>query len=283
MSRHLPKAAPRACTIKHYGFVMYRKSTDYAQGLCLFNCQSFSLHLENTTAYYIIRKLHICNVIIVQASVSILHDGLTSEASQCTAFISLQNSIFRNQYFISFLKISVQFILLLNPIQPNKTQPNPKQPITIQPNIFIPSTFMFLSLSLFMTPPVSLLHTSTYSLFVSLSLCIYECLYLSVSVYITSTCIPHTFSLLVTLSFSSSLTLSAFFSFLQSQTNFITHLSFPICVCLSLSLCLSLSFHDSLFFFPYFYLIPQNQEYQNRLVRSYYFQIDTNIIKAQRY
>ncbi len=54
-----------ACTIQHYGPVMYGKWTDFIVSLCILLCRShtFYVALTNTLAYYEIRTLLIFNVL----------------------------------------------------------------------------------------------------------------------------------------------------------------------------------------------------------------------------
>ncbi len=64
----LPRTnTPEACTIKHYGSVIYGKWPDFVVSYWLFSCQLQKQACTNTPAYYGIRQLRIRNVFIAQA------------------------------------------------------------------------------------------------------------------------------------------------------------------------------------------------------------------------
>jgi len=50
---------PGACSLNNYRFVIYRKWSDFVECQCLFYCQSLSLALINTLAYYRILTLSV--------------------------------------------------------------------------------------------------------------------------------------------------------------------------------------------------------------------------------
>ncbi len=55
---------PGACTIKHYGFIIHGRWSDFVVSKCLFYCQSQNASVQtNTLAFYGIRKLRIHNVL----------------------------------------------------------------------------------------------------------------------------------------------------------------------------------------------------------------------------
>jgi len=57
---------PRACTLKHYGFLIYGKMTYFIISVCLFLGQTHKLEQTNTLAYYIVGTSRISDAFIIQ-------------------------------------------------------------------------------------------------------------------------------------------------------------------------------------------------------------------------
>ncbi len=64
---------PGACTIKHFGFLIYRKCVDFVICIALLVQKHIRFRQTNAVAYHEVRTLQICAVVIVHAQDLLYH------------------------------------------------------------------------------------------------------------------------------------------------------------------------------------------------------------------